>query len=781
MKADRFTKLLLIAGLAIVAVFPVDARQHHDGVSANLSRVITHEMLQKDLPAVYVLLVQGNDVVWSHAFGYADPQKNIPATVEDVHRIASVSKLFTDIGLMQLVEQGLVDLDSPIVQYLPDFRPHNPFGKEITLRQLMTHRSGLVREPPVGSYFDPTEPSLTETIASLNSTTLVYSPATRFKYSNAGIGVVGLLIERMRRKPFARVIDETVLNPLGMKNSSFEPRPELLQRKPRAILWTYDGRKLDVPGFQFGMGPAANMYSTTGDLGKFLIALFKGGTGENGTVLRKETLEEMWTPQFRSGGEKTGVGLGFFIGSKEGHRTISHSGDVYGFATEVAAIPDLKLGAVVITTMNAANAWSTSIADHALDLLLAASQGKRLPEYVLTRTVDSVLCRQLEGTYAGRNRVIRFFTRGNQLWMQGSTMRLAVQQHDGGLMIDDKISRGMAIVPTREGVIVGSDTLSRIADAKPPATKEFWKAFIGEYGWDHNTLYIQERHGILHAQIEWYFSYPLTERSPDVFDFPDYGLYHGEQVRFRRDDKGKITGVFAAGVLFPRRLAGTDDGSTFTITPQKPLEQLRREALASLPPREQGTFRPPRLVELVTLDSTLRLDIRYATTNNFMKSVFYAQPRAFMQQPAAEALVRAHQWLKQFGYGILVHDAYRPWYVTKMFWDATPQHQRDFVADPSQGSRHNRGCAADVSLVDLATGTPVEMVSGYDEFSVRAYPDYPGGTSLQHWHRELLRRALEDQGFEVYVYEWWHFDFKEWREFPLLNQAFDEIEKKPAR
>ena len=146
-----------------------------------------------------------------------------------------------------------------------------------------------------------------------------------------------------------------------------------------------------------------------------------------------------------------------------------------------------------------------------------------------------------------------------------------------------------------------------------------------------------------------------------------------------------------------------------------------------------------------------------------------------MQRPAAEALVKANTWLKQFGYGLLIHDAYRPWYVTKMFWDATPDYQRDFVADPSKGSRHNRGCAADVTLYDLSTGAPADMVSGYDEFSVRAYPDYPGGTSLQRWHRALLRQAMELHGFEVYVYEWWHFDYNAWREYPILNLPFGQI------
>jgi D-alanyl-D-alanine dipeptidase len=98
-----------------------------------------------------------------------------------------------------------------------------------------------------------------------------------------------------------------------------------------------------------------------------------------------------------------------------------------------------------------------------------------------------------------------------------------------------------------------------------------------------------------------------------------------------------------------------------------------------------------------------------------------------------------------------------------------------FVADPQQGSRHNRGCAVDLTLYDLKTGKAVDMVSGYDEFSDRAYPDYLGGTSVQRFHRALLRGAMEDEGFTVYEAEWWHFDYRAWRRYRIMNQRFEEL------
>jgi len=218
-----------------------------------------------------------------------------------------------------------------------------------------------------------------------------------------------------------------------------------------------------------------------------------------------------------------------------------------------------------------------------------------------------------------------------------------------------------------------------------------------------------------------------------------------------------------------------DARAQILIKPVRPVAELRPEALAASPPHEDGNFRKPELVELTTLDPAIHLDIRYATTNDFLGTAVYTQARAFLQKPAAEALVRALQKLQPLGYGLLIHDAYRPWYVTKIFWDATPPEGKIFVADPSQGSRHNRGCAVDLTLYDLASGKPIEMPGTYDEMSPRSFPDYPGGTSLERWHRDLLRHAMESEGFTVYEHEWWHFDYKDWHDYPILNIKFEDL------
>ncbi len=195
------------------------------------------------------------------------------------------------------------------------------------------------------------------------------------------------------------------------------------------------------------------------------------------------------------------------------------------------------------------------------------------------------------------------------------------------------------------------------------------------------------------------------------------------------------------------------------------------------PPVDPKATRAADLVEVVALDPTIKLDVRYATANNFVGRPVYDQARVFLQRPAAEAVVRAHRGLAAHGYGLLLFDGYRPWRVTKLFWDVTPPEKRAFVADPAQGSRHNRGCAVDLTLFDLATGREVKMPSAYDEMTERSHPDYAGGTPEERRARDLLRQAMEAQGFHVIDNEWWHFDYDTWREYPVLDMPFEALRR----
>lgn len=304
----------------------------------------------------------------------------------------------------------------------------------------------------------------------------------------------------------------------------------------------------------------------------------------------------------------------------------------------------------------------------------------------------------------------------------------------------------------------------------PAAPPSDWIGLIGEYGTEKDKIDVFENNGTLHL-LHSGTDLALTQSSRDDFS--------SDQTRVdftRAKGGGNATQLTIGGSSYPRLVLPVA-GGVFHITPERPVAELTKEALAAHPPVENGDFLKPDLVELVSLDPSIKLDIRYATTNNFLGTPVYSQARAFLQRPAAEAVVRANRSLQPLGYGLIIHDAYRPWYITKVFWDATPDDKKRFVADPKEGSRHNRGCAVDLSLYELSTGREVEMTGVYDEMSDRSYPNYPGGTSRERWRRDLLRQAMENQGFQVYEFEWWHFDYKDWQKYPILNIPFEAIPK----
>ncbi|HKV62177.1 MAG TPA: M15 family metallopeptidase [Candidatus Acidoferrum sp.] len=332
---------------------------------------------------------------------------------------------------------------------------------------------------------------------------------------------------------------------------------------------------------------------------------------------------------------------------------------------------------------------------------------------------------------------------------------------------------------------------SLLPGPKPPDAPADWKRFVGIYEYSSNGAY---KHSVIILERNQR-PYMRSSSGPDEeihFDLTapyDFGQgYRRLGFMFVPDPaKGswsyEIVEQPGAAPYFTylmesyvRTDAGADPAHFFRVTPTRPVAKLREMALKLTPPQEPGPFRDSDLVEVAPLDSGIHLDIRYATSNDFLGTPVYSQARAFLQRPAADALLRVQKKLKPLGYALLIHDAYRPWYVTKIFWDATPPEGKIFVADPAQGSRHNRGCAVDLTLYDLATGKPIEMPGTYDEMSPRSFPDYPGGTSLQRWHRDLLRRAMESEGFAVYESEWWHFDYKDWKEYAILNAPFEKLD-----
>lgn len=417
----------------------------YEEVVARLERLIRHELDDKGLPALSIALVDDQQIVWAAGFGWADRQQQVPASAATVYRVGSVSKLFTDVAVMQLVERDELDLDAAVTDYLPDFQPRNPFAAPITLRQLMSHRAGLVRESPVGNYFDPTEPSLAETVESLNRTQLVYAPGARTKYSNAGIAVAGRVLERRVGRPFSDCIQQTVLAPLETESTSFEPTPAIRERLADAVMWTYDGRTFAAPKFGLGTSPAGNLYSSVTDLSRFLVALFNDGRAPGGPLLRPETLKQMWTAPPAAAGEPRKFGIGFALGQLDGALRVGHGGAIYGFATELAALPEQKLGAVVIANKDLANAVVRRLADDALRLLLAKQAGKPLPEIDWPESLPPERAQALAGRYEGNGETAELVVRNGRLLLRQGELRTVLKTRGDQLVVDDLMAAGLQI------------------------------------------------------------------------------------------------------------------------------------------------------------------------------------------------------------------------------------------------------------------------------------------------------------------------------------------------
>ena len=289
-------------------------------------------------------------------------------------------------------------------------------------------------------------------------------------------------------------------------------------------------------------------------------------------------------------------------------------------------------------------------------------------------------------------------------------------------------------------------------------------AAIGQYGDKAAPFTVFEQDGALHIDGEGFRAARLSTLGKGRYAIAGSGELILETGAVRLNGKPLAFHDFGAEVEAAIRKAVRADPVL-----------LRQRALAATPPVETADKLPSDLVDIRTIAPGIKLDIRYAGANNFMGIPLYETPAAYLQRPAAEALARIHRALAAKGYGLLVHDAYRPWYVTWMFWEATPPEARIFVADPAQGSRHNRGCAVDLTLYDLKTGQPVEMPSRYDEFSTRAYADFIGGTTRQRALRAILRQAMEADGFAVLPDEWWHFDYRDYARYPIGTKTFTEL------
>jgi CubicO group peptidase (beta-lactamase class C family) len=514
-------------------------------IAAGLEPAVQEEMREWEIGGIAVALVDNQRVVYAHGFGEAKR--------DSIFRVGSISKLFNAVAVMQQVEAGKLNLDAPLPA---DVTPINPFPDQpaVTLRQLLCHRSGLQREPNVGGYLDGTEPGLAATIGSVPAGVLVTRPTEKTRYSNLGPSIAGFLVERASGESFEAYQRAHVLGPLGMTNSAWTLNRDVRKKLVVSHIRVADGRggfkRQETPVFDLGTIPAGNLFSTAEDLARFASSLIAGGRG----VLKRDTLDQMWKPQFTTA--KSGFGLAFMIGSFRDYLSVSHSGAVYGHSTSLVVLPEAEIAVIVLANEDIANGRVHRISNEALALMLDAKFGVKpvdeRPRRVAMQQLDPFAGDYESQSYWAELRVKDGKLVGN---VSGQLTKFTATD-ELKFVADSRLEDATPVAFTRgtsgaiDGFSLGAQKFERVKPAPAPLPKH-WRAFLGNYGPKIIPIIISERHGHLYAMTENMVDYRLTPMNRNVCKLPP-GMYVDEEVVFLTDKSGRPHSMNFANMILPR-------------------------------------------------------------------------------------------------------------------------------------------------------------------------------------------------------------------------------------
>ncbi|OAI48125.1 hypothetical protein AYO44_08005 [Planctomycetaceae bacterium SCGC AG-212-F19] len=330
---------------------PLAAQEEVASAIRLLEAWIDTQVAYRQLPGLSIAVVHDQDLVWAKGFGFADVEKKIPAAPGTIYRIASISKLFTAVAIMQLRDQGKLRLDDPIEKYLPWFKiKPAPDAMPITIRQLLVHTSGLPRESPHPYWSDFKFPSREEMIKALPSQEAPYPPETKWKYSNLGLAIAGEVVVAVSGEPFEKYVQKHILDPLAMKSTSVG-----VPESNKARLATGYGRRLPDGKRELrpftdakAIDPAAGVASTVEDMARFAMLQFRDGPATGSPVLKGTTLREMHRVHWLMPDWKSGRGLGFHIIHRDDGDLVGHGGWVAGYQTSVYFRPQDKVAVVAM-------------------------------------------------------------------------------------------------------------------------------------------------------------------------------------------------------------------------------------------------------------------------------------------------------------------------------------------------------------------------------------------------------------------------------------------------
>lgn len=379
-------------------------------------------LAQSGVPALSIALVDDRQVLWSEGFGHADRERKTPATAQTIYQIGSITKVLNAIAVLQLAEQGRLNLDDPYTQHVPEFvmQTRWPQAKPITVRALLCHHAGLPTYLLKGFFSNQ---SLESLLQQLRDEHLAYEPHTVFNYSNLGPNLLGLLIERLRGQPYAEAMHEHLLKPLGMEHSHFTAGPAGAQL---ATGYVYDEPTRPTPIRDL---PAGGLYSNVNDLARFMRSVLAGGTLGGQRVIGETSLHESMTAQYPDCPLDFGhhFGLGWILsGLPLDHAGPQawHNGGTKAYLSQMALLPDRKLGVVVLANSDKANHLVYEVSEETLQLALEIRHG--LPRPVSKRKPELTLPRQSLSQHVGDYSLMGSLAR---ISLGRKRLRLHVLQH----------------------------------------------------------------------------------------------------------------------------------------------------------------------------------------------------------------------------------------------------------------------------------------------------------------------------------------------------------------
>jgi len=381
MRLRAFGAILLLFCLSV----QIRSQDKSARFQEQLEPLIRQVMRQANMPGFAIAIVEGDKVVYSSGFGLKNLQSKEPVTARSLFHMASITKPFVATSVMQLWEQGKIDLDAPVVKYLPYFRMADERYKKITVRQMLGHISGM---PDVQDYewdkpqYD--DEALERYVKSLSNLPLIAEPGTRRQYSNIAFEVLGDVIAKVSGISFEEYVQKNILEPLGMNDSTLlvkKTDPKLLT-SPHVRGPSYEVEVSKVFPYNRMHSPSSTLYSNVLNMSRWAIANMYGGELGGKRILKASTYDVMWKP---FGDQLPQVGISWFLSKYKDHRVVTHSGGDTGFVSNLVMLPDQKIAVVMMSNYD--RAPLRALTNAALDVAL----GLKPDPIVIKTPIDKVL------------------------------------------------------------------------------------------------------------------------------------------------------------------------------------------------------------------------------------------------------------------------------------------------------------------------------------------------------------------------------------------------------